>query len=173
MQGRSGIPGGAGSGYGVLALLVVRPEAREVPAEQRPAHHTQPTLLPLPGVSLCSPAGGQTAGEMWPVSVVRERDDENSLLQCWSADTVRLCLTATLLFFFCSLLNLCSVKNQDSVLKLAVATLDYSRDGLARVILSKILTAATDVSHEKRIENTLQLKFRSHQPLLNVLLNGS
>lgn len=48
-------------------------------------------------------------------------------------------------FCFCSLLNLCSVKNQDAVLKLAVATLDYSRDGLARVILSKILTAATDV----------------------------
>ncbi|XP_075895237.1 rapamycin-insensitive companion of mTOR-like isoform X2 [Nelusetta ayraudi] len=45
---------------------------------------------------------------------------------------------------FQCLLNLCSVKNQDSVLKLAVATLDYSRDGLARVILSKILTAATD-----------------------------
>lgn len=45
----------------------------------------------------------------------------------------------------CSLLNLCSVKNQDAVLKLAVSTLDYSRDGLARVILSKILTAATDV----------------------------
>lgn len=37
------------------------------------------------------------------------------------------------------------MKNQDAVLKLAVATLDYSRDGLARVILSKILTAATDV----------------------------
>lgn len=46
------------------------------------------------------------------------------------------------------------MKNQDSVLKLAVATLDYSRDGLARVILSKILTAATDVSHEECIENT-------------------
>ncbi|XP_077571303.1 rapamycin-insensitive companion of mTOR-like isoform X3 [Stigmatopora nigra] len=45
---------------------------------------------------------------------------------------------------FQCLLNLCSVKNQDAVLKLAVATLDYSRDGLARVILSKILTAATD-----------------------------
>lgn len=44
-----------------------------------------------------------------------------------------------------SLLNLCSVKNQDAVLKLAVSTLDYSTDGLARVILSKILTAATDV----------------------------
>lgn len=37
------------------------------------------------------------------------------------------------------------MKNQDVVLKLAVSTLDYSRDGLARVILSKILTAATDV----------------------------
>lgn len=37
------------------------------------------------------------------------------------------------------------MKNQDSVLKLTVSTLDYSRDGLARVILSKSLTAATDV----------------------------
>lgn len=46
---------------------------------------------------------------------------------------------------FRSLLNLCPLKNQDAVLKLVVATLDYSRDGLARVILSKILTAATDV----------------------------
>lgn len=46
-----------------------------------------------------------------------------------------------------SLLNLCSVKNQDAVLKLVVATLDYSRDGLSRVILSKILTAANDVRH--------------------------
>lgn len=45
---------------------------------------------------------------------------------------------------FQCLLNMCSVKNQDAVLKLAVTTLDYSRDGLARVILSKILTAATD-----------------------------
>ncbi|KAK9522489.1 hypothetical protein VZT92_018949 [Zoarces viviparus] len=45
---------------------------------------------------------------------------------------------------FQCLLNLCCVKNQDAVLKLAVSTLDYSRDGLARVILSKILTAATD-----------------------------
>ncbi len=46
---------------------------------------------------------------------------------------------------FDSLLNLCSLKNQDHLLKLIVSTLDYSRDGLARVILSKILTAATDV----------------------------
>lgn len=57
-----------------------------------------------------------------------------------------------LLMIFCSLLNLCSVKNQDVVLKLAVATLDYSRDGLARVILSKILTAATDVRHNTQWE---------------------
>ncbi|XP_072244394.1 rapamycin-insensitive companion of mTOR-like isoform X2 [Leuresthes tenuis] len=46
---------------------------------------------------------------------------------------------------FQCLLNLCSVKNQDAVLKLAVSTLDYSRDGLARVILSKVLTASTDI----------------------------
>nr|XP_005161298.1 rapamycin-insensitive companion of mTOR isoform X2 [Danio rerio] len=45
---------------------------------------------------------------------------------------------------FQCLLNLCSLKNQDHLLKLVVSTLDYSRDGLARVILSKILTAATD-----------------------------
>uniref|UniRef100_A0A8C9VQ69 RPTOR independent companion of MTOR, complex 2b n=1 Tax=Scleropages formosus TaxID=113540 RepID=A0A8C9VQ69_SCLFO len=45
---------------------------------------------------------------------------------------------------FQCLLKLCSVKNQDYLLKLTVSTLDYSRDGLARVVLSKILTAATD-----------------------------
>uniref|UniRef100_A0A8B9VPE3 RPTOR independent companion of MTOR complex 2 n=1 Tax=Anas zonorhyncha TaxID=75864 RepID=A0A8B9VPE3_9AVES len=45
---------------------------------------------------------------------------------------------------FQCLLNFCSLKNQDHLLKLTVSSLDYSRDGLARVILSKILTAATD-----------------------------
>ncbi|XP_029434237.1 LOW QUALITY PROTEIN: rapamycin-insensitive companion of mTOR [Rhinatrema bivittatum] len=45
---------------------------------------------------------------------------------------------------FQCLLNLCSLKSQDHLLKLTVSSLDYSRDGLARVILSKILTAATD-----------------------------
>ncbi|KAM9338346.1 rapamycin-insensitive companion of mTOR-like [Symphorus nematophorus] len=45
---------------------------------------------------------------------------------------------------FQCLLNVCSLKNQEHLLKLTVSTLDYSRDGLARVILSKILTAATD-----------------------------
>ncbi|XP_071009211.1 rapamycin-insensitive companion of mTOR-like isoform X2 [Oncorhynchus clarkii lewisi] len=45
---------------------------------------------------------------------------------------------------FQCLLNICTLKNQDHLLKLTVSTLDYSRDGLSRVILSKILTAATD-----------------------------
>lgn len=67
------------------------------------------------------------------------------------------------IFFFLpfhasSLLNLCSLKNQDHLLKLTVSSLDYSRDGLARVILSKILTAATDVS-------SVQLMFFCYCPL--------
>ncbi|XP_069739810.1 rapamycin-insensitive companion of mTOR-like isoform X2 [Narcine bancroftii] len=45
---------------------------------------------------------------------------------------------------FQCLLSLCSLKNYDHVLKLTVSTLDYSRDGLSRVILSKVLTSATD-----------------------------
>ncbi|XP_072310238.1 LOW QUALITY PROTEIN: rapamycin-insensitive companion of mTOR-like [Eucyclogobius newberryi] len=45
---------------------------------------------------------------------------------------------------FQCLLNLCTVKNQEHLLKLTVTSLNYSRDGLARVILSKILTAAAD-----------------------------
>ncbi|XP_078416580.1 rapamycin-insensitive companion of mTOR isoform X1 [Cetorhinus maximus] len=45
---------------------------------------------------------------------------------------------------FQCLLSLCSLKNYDHVLKLTVSTLDYSRDGLSRVILSKILTSGTD-----------------------------
>ncbi|XP_028851215.1 rapamycin-insensitive companion of mTOR-like isoform X2 [Denticeps clupeoides] len=45
---------------------------------------------------------------------------------------------------FQCLLHLSSMKNQDALLKLTIAALDYSREGLARVILSKILTAATD-----------------------------
>ncbi|XP_042564192.1 rapamycin-insensitive companion of mTOR [Clupea harengus] len=46
---------------------------------------------------------------------------------------------------FQCLLNMCSMKNQDAMLKLTVASLDYSREGLARVILSKVLTASTDI----------------------------
>lgn len=108
-------------------------------AEQRLAHHSQPALLPLLRDTVCTPAGGQDAGEMWSISVVRDWDQNAARLinSFWFNSP----------FSFLSLLNLCSLKNQDAVLKLVVATLDYSRDGLARVILSKILTAATDVSH--------------------------
>ncbi|XP_018100001.1 rapamycin-insensitive companion of mTOR [Xenopus laevis] len=45
---------------------------------------------------------------------------------------------------FQCLLNLSSLKNQEHLLKLAISCLDYSRDGLARVILSKTLTASAD-----------------------------
>nr|XP_020511696.1 rapamycin-insensitive companion of mTOR-like [Labrus bergylta] len=45
---------------------------------------------------------------------------------------------------FQSLLSVCSLKNQEHLLKLTVSTLDYSTDGLSRVILSKVLTAAND-----------------------------
>ncbi|KAM3599348.1 uncharacterized protein V6R79_004163 [Siganus canaliculatus] len=45
---------------------------------------------------------------------------------------------------FQHLLVVSCLKNQEHLLKLTVSSLDYSRDGLARVILSKILTAATD-----------------------------
>uniref|UniRef100_A0A803YCG3 RPTOR independent companion of MTOR complex 2 n=1 Tax=Meleagris gallopavo TaxID=9103 RepID=A0A803YCG3_MELGA len=49
-----------------------------------------------------------------------------------------------LFFGTLSLFLFCLNCNQDHLLKLTVSSLDYSRDGLARVILSKILTAATD-----------------------------
>lgn len=45
----------------------------------------------------------------------------------------------------CSLLNLCTQRNQEHAVKLIVSALDFSRDSLARVILSKVLIAATDV----------------------------
>lgn len=135
--GWPGIPGRAGEGHGVMAVLVFGSENRTVSAEQRPAHHAQPTLLPLLGDTVCTPTGGQNVGEMWSVSVVSQgRQNAGRPIDGFLFNSC---------FSFRSLLNLCSVKNQDAVLKLVVATLDYSRDGLARVILSKILTAATDV----------------------------
>lgn len=78
--GWPGLPGGSGEGHGFMAVLILRAEARALPAEQRPAHHTQPTLLPLPGDALCAPAGSQTAGEMWPVSVVSAEAEAHAVL---------------------------------------------------------------------------------------------
>lgn len=81
--GWPGLPGGPGERHGFMAVLVLRAEAWALSAEQRPAHHTQPTLLPLPGDTLRTPAGSQTAGEMWPVSVVRtERNSHSIGLNC-------------------------------------------------------------------------------------------
>ncbi|KAG7250316.1 hypothetical protein CRUP_016075, partial [Coryphaenoides rupestris] len=45
---------------------------------------------------------------------------------------------------YVSLLHLCMQRNQEHVVKLTVSTLDFSHDGLARVVLSKVLIAATD-----------------------------
>lgn len=69
----------------------------------------------------------------------------------------------------CSLLSLCSVKNQDAVLKLAVTTLDYSRDGLARVILSKILTAATDVRLQTHTKTNTRVQLVYSGPLFTAV----
>lgn len=73
------LPGGPCEGHGVMAFLVLRTEARALSPEQRPANHAQPTLFPLLGNTLCTPTGSQTAGEMWPVSVVSEQKKPYSL----------------------------------------------------------------------------------------------
>ena len=62
-----------------------------------------------------------------------------------------------------SLLNLCTLNNQEPLLKLTVSTLDYSRDGLARVILSKILTAATDVSGTRTPTHSTSLNLERYK----------
>lgn len=74
--GWSGIPGGAGEGHGLMAVPVFGSETRTVSAEQWPAHHAQPTLLPLLGDTVCTPTGGQNVGEMWSVSVVSQRKQD-------------------------------------------------------------------------------------------------
>nr|XP_054508656.1 rapamycin-insensitive companion of mTOR isoform X3 [Agelaius phoeniceus] len=70
---------------------------------------------------------------------------------------------------FQCLLNLCSLKNQDHLLKLTVSSLDYSRDGLARVILSKILTAATDANLHALIQMKPALSHLGDKGLLLLL----
>ena len=46
----------------------------------------------------------------------------------------------------CRLLNLMTITSHDTYVKLIVSSLDYCRDGMARLILSKGLTAASEVS---------------------------
>ena len=50
------------------------------------------------------------------------------------------------LFVVFSLLEMVGNTNHDNYVKLVVSSLDYSRNGVPRVILSKSLTAASDVS---------------------------
>jgi len=45
------------------------------------------------------------------------------------------------------LLNLMTITSHDTYVKLIVSSLDYCRDGMSRLILSKGLTAASEVSH--------------------------
>ena len=46
----------------------------------------------------------------------------------------------------CRLLNLMTITSHDTYVKLIVSSLDYCRDGMSRLILSKGLTAASEVS---------------------------
>lgn len=59
-------------------------------SEQWPAHHTQPTLLPLPGDTVFTPTGSKNVGEMWSISVVREKKQN-------TVKSVKICLTAPFL----------------------------------------------------------------------------
>ena len=49
------------------------------------------------------------------------------------------------IIFIFSLLDLMTITSHDTYVKLIVSSLDYSRDGLGRVILSKGLTATSEV----------------------------
>jgi hypothetical protein len=54
-----------------------------------------------------------------------------------------------------SYLDLASMKSRDRLLKLILASLDYRRDEISRIILSKILTASTMVKLSCIIINTV------------------
>lgn len=56
-----------------MVVLVFGTETRTVSSEQWLAHHAQPALLPLLGDTVCTPTGSQNVGEMWSISVVREK----------------------------------------------------------------------------------------------------
>lgn len=71
--GWPGISGGVGERHGVMAVHVFGTKTRTVSSEQWPAHHTQSTLLPLFGDTVCTPTRSQNVGEMWSISVVREK----------------------------------------------------------------------------------------------------
>ena len=51
-------------------------------------------------------------------------------------------------FFFDSILELVSTTSHDNYVKLVVSSLDYGKEGMARVILAKALTSSSDVSRK-------------------------
>ena len=50
------------------------------------------------------------------------------------------------IFPSCSLMEIMTPSAQDMHVKLAISALDYSKEGSARVVLSKALTATSEVS---------------------------
>lgn len=50
------------------------------------------------------------------------------------------------LMYLFSLMEICSMSARDSLIKLIISCLDYGRDGIARVLLSKTLSSASLVS---------------------------
>lgn len=47
---------------------------------------------------------------------------------------------------FYSMLDLCSAGSQDVYVKLILSSMDYTRDGLSRLLLTKGLTSTNEVS---------------------------
>lgn len=77
-----------------MVVLVFRTETRAVSSEQWLAYHTQPTLLPLLGDTICTPTGSQNVGEMWSISVVCEKKQN-------AVKIIHFCLTAFFLSIAC------------------------------------------------------------------------
>ena len=48
--------------------------------------------------------------------------------------------------FALSMLDLCTGASQDVYVKLILSSLDYTRDGISRLLLAKALTATTEVN---------------------------
>lgn len=96
-------------------------------------------------------------------------DQSFKVLFSWSCHSVYNQLLPPI--YSVSLLNVCSLKNQEHLLKLTVSTMDYSRDGLARVILSKILTAATDVRVDTTLSDIFTAAFSGVIRYINSLCN--
>ena len=49
-------------------------------------------------------------------------------------------------YFFCSLLDIVTISNHDTYIKVIVSSLDYTCDGMTRIILSKALTATSEAA---------------------------